>query len=142
VTLALLLACAGDGDGKDGAGAGDDTAPETLPEGYVSGQSPKVEAVTGSECAPNTMDVEMWSLEATVSDPQGVEDIDTVTVAVVEGDAEVASYRLACNEGACSGFWLATDDDVSCARGAAAIFRLQATDVEGHVSLPFDYDPP
>jgi hypothetical protein len=135
VLLFLLAACEPKSTelGDDTAGGGDtDTVDPTV--------APVVETVT-TQCSPSVDDIDIWSVTAAVSDPQGSGTLEAVgtVLEIYSGDTTLDTITMACGDDACTGSWRGTDNNVYC--DTEAMFRIIAMDQDGNTSLPYEYDP-
>lgn len=102
--------------------------------------APLVESVT-TTCAPSPDSIDIWSVTAAVSDPQGggtLEPVGSVLEIYVD-DTILDTITMACGEDACTGSWRGTDNNVYC--DTEAWFRIIAMDQDGNTSAPYEYDP-
>ncbi|MFZ5481358.1 MAG: hypothetical protein ACOZNI_31650 [Myxococcota bacterium] len=152
----LLAACASgeietddpkdDGDTDDPTDDTDTTTGDDTGEPWdtVPGESPEVTAVNAALCEPNVDDVDTWTVQVSVDDPQGAGSIAPVgsTVTVLADGEALATFDLACGGGQCSVTWTENDDgDIDCDVGAESVFRFRIVDEDGNSSAPYDYQP-
>lgn len=144
-TLALLLtACVGGGDDKKGngngdsgdllgdSGEGDDTAADVRPV---------VESVDRVECGVSTDGDEVWQVEVTMSDPQGVETLSIGTLEVMDGEVTLGTFYLACSGGKCTTNWDTTVyPELGCSIEGSVTFAIKGKDKQGNESEVFEYD--
>ncbi|MDP2316257.1 MAG: hypothetical protein Q8P41_25385 [Pseudomonadota bacterium] len=137
--LLLIVGCSGDKDA-----AVEDSGEETDTQADDSGTpaaAPIVQGINFTSCAPNTDDIDTWSVSVDVDDPQGDVASTGSSVSVMDGETTLATYLLACSPDTCSGGWTATTDGIGCDAGRAAMFRFVIVDDFGNASAPFDYQP-
>jgi len=127
----LLAACTAD---KESA-APEDTG--TLADASVR---PVVEAVEALDCTTQQSAGDSWIVMIRVTDPQGAYSVTGGDEEVLSGDTVLASYALACNDGACTGSFLSTYDGIGCDSMGEVQLRFTVEDVDGNRSAPFVTD--
>lgn len=135
-----LAACDGEKDGDTGAGdetggGGDDTSGNADPT-----VAPEVTGVELVECRTQQSAGEVWFVQITANDPQGVETIASGTTSVLnEQGGELANYQLICGSGTCTGNFRADYDGITCSLDGTLTFRFTVTDEDGNVSNAYDH---
>ena len=127
----LLAACTAD---KESA-APEDTG--TLADASVR---PAVEAVEALDCTTQQSAGDSWIVMIRVTDPQGAYSVTGGDEEVPSGDTVLASYALACNDGACTGSFLSTYDGIGCDSMGEVQLRFTVEDADGNRSAPFVTD--
>lgn len=134
-----LTGCAGDLDvgGKhaecDLCGYQGDTAGAWRP----GAEAPVVQSVATMDCS-NTTGGELWVLQVVVDDPQGAWTVVNGDVGVImPSGSERARYALVCENGVCSGSFLASYDDIPCDMRGRVSFAFVVQDEDGNVSEVF-----
>lgn len=134
VILLLIGPLIGCTDGKESA-APEDTG--TLADASVR---PVVEGVEALDCTTQQSAGDAWIAMISVSDPQGAYSVGGGTEEILEGEAAVASYALACNDGLCTGSFLSSYDGIGCDRMGEIRIRFTVEDDDGHRSAPLISD--
>lgn len=134
VIMGLTLILAGCTAEKESA-APEDTG--TLADPSVR---PVVEAVEALDCTTQQSAGDSWIVMIAVSDPQGAYSVSGGTEEILEGEAVVASYTLACNDGLCTGSFLSSYDGITCDRMGEIRIRFTVEDDDGHRSAPLVTD--
>ena len=142
LVVTSLVACSGGKDGVDDDDRDGETD-DTDDEDEEDAERPKVVDVTITECGPDVDGEDLWSVRVSVSDPQGEDQIASAesTVEVVNNDASLATYTLACFSDYCVGAWSEMDDGVDCAVGEDSVFRFVIRDKDGNESSTYSYEP-
>ena len=127
----LLAACTAD---KESA-APEDTG--TLADASVR---PAVEAVEALDCTTQQSAGDSWIVMIRVTDPQGAYSVAGGDEEVLSGDTVLASYALACSDGACTGSFLSSYDGIGCGQMGEVQLRFTVEDADGNRSAPFVTD--
>ncbi len=127
--LVWLIACSGP--------KAADTSPHDSADPTVA---PVVTAVTSVTCAVLESAGETWNMALTVDDPQGANTVNGGSVNVLDTSQHaLASYALACDNGACAGTFRASYDNIGCSLEGSVTLEFVVTDADGHLSEPFEY---
>lgn len=144
--LLSLLACSGSKD--SGSTATDDSTPTTddsTPTGDDSGgggndeEKPVVSSIDYVDCTEQQSAGEVWTIMATVDDPQGEETVRAGSMDVLSNDRILATYDAACNSGQCIISFRSSYDGIGCDKMGSVVLRLTVSDTDGNSSSPYDY---
>lgn len=125
--------------GDSGGDSAADTGADTGGEGPVD---PEIVSVERVECAGDETYGETWYVDFTIDDPQGVDTVYEGAITVLDADASpIVTYGIACRDGACSGYFRAEFDGITCAMGPELTFVLSVVDEDGHWSEPWYRNP-
>jgi hypothetical protein len=136
----ISVACTGEepaaGDTAEPADSG--SADSGEPQDTAAAVRPVVESAEVVRCYNNSDGEDEWNLAATVSDPQGVDDISHGRVEVLEGDDELYETLLACRGADCTASWGASGNGIDCDYQGRVTLRFYAIDKSGNESLPLE----
>lgn len=139
--LLLALSCSTASEGGYEAAPGDSGSGDTGTPGDTGvAVRPVVEHAEVVRCGTNTDGEEEWNLAATVSDPQGLQDIARGRVEVMDGDEELYETLLACRGADCTASWGASTNGIGCDRQGRVTLRFYAIDKAGNESEPLEID--
>ena len=147
--LLALLACNKDLEG------GDDTNPATgESDGTADGTTDGTADGTADDVSPTIVSADgccyenlsgdsafFWTFQISADDPQGADTINNFFadgILVFSGDAQVASYYLACAEGSCVGSFNQNEDNIACGNATAYTVKVQVVDNDGNWSTPYE----
>jgi len=147
-SLLLLPACGGGGK-DDTSSSNDDTAADDTGD---TGQSVSDDApvVTSADAYCELHDVGdkyyQWTLQATATDPQGVDTIvrydssqeSNYTLVLSSAGGELARYGLTCADGTCFGSFKESEDGVACSNAESYTFQFVVSDEDGNKSASYD----
>ena len=149
LSLLLIPACGGDKD--DTASAGDDTATGDSGDTQdpVSEDAP---VVVSADAYCELHDVGdkyyQWTLQATVTDPQGLDTVvrydstqkSNYTQVLSSAGGELARYGLTCADGECFGSFKESEDGIACSNASSYTFRFVVSDEDGNKSANHDIE--
>ena len=123
----------GESDGTEGSDGGD---------GGTDGVSPTIVSADGC-CYENLSgdSAFFWTVSASVDDPQGADTISNFFeggLLVYAGDAEVANYYMACQDGQCVGSFNQSEDNIACGNATAYTLKEQVVDDDCNWSTPYE----
>ena len=140
VTTALLaLVACGASDISTGDSGDTNGATDSGSTGGTNEQSPSIASV-GALCTLQSTGDEyyLWTLEARVDDPQGLDTIElNNTVEVYRSDTLQASYGLLCSDRSdppCIGSFRETDNGILCSSASDYTFKFLITDEDGNAA--------
>jgi hypothetical protein len=148
LSLLLLLGCGPITVGNDSGDTAADTDTDTDADSDadtdtdVSPDAPVIESVDTVTCAPNTDSEPTWIVEATATDPQGLDTfakLDNYAQVIIDGVAGEEHYGV-CNKGQLTVSWEDPSGVEACE--ITGTIRVVAVDEDGHASAPWDYDWP
>lgn len=138
MTATLLAAGCSSGKGESDDTGGSDTA-DTSDSGPDDGVSPVIEEAD-SWCYVHTTGEKqyIWVANVQADDRQGTDTLEsfiTDGIVVLSGETELAEYALVCDaDGACTGTWKQSEDNIACANATSYTIRMQVQDEDGNRS--------
>ena len=145
LALCLFLAGCPKGGDADKDGTTDDTAgggdTDSGTGGGDADVAPTITSVDLVDCTAQQSAGEVWSLQLTVNDPQGIDTVRSGTATILnESGGTLDEEVLACNDGTCIGSFRADLTAVSCSLDGSISFVFQVEDEDGNLSDTRTYD--
>ena len=134
------------GDDKNGTDSG------ITDSGEDNGGDSGIGSSTGDGFSPSILEADAWCYEhpksdatyiwvanATVTDPQGLDTMESFFqgVTVYTSDVEVANYAMVCTDGGdCTTSWNQNEDGIACSNAEAYMISISVQDEDDNWSTP------